>query len=62
MCVLAAVALVAVISTSCNKNCTCKSKDGKISVTYTKEDLEKYNLTCADMKNATAGSDEVTCK
>jgi len=62
LCVLAAVALVAVISTSCKKDCTCKSTDGTWSYTYTEEQLETYGLTCEDMKTVASYTSAVTCK
>ena len=67
MCVLAAVALVAVVSTSCKKTCTCKGKEkvggNSWSYTYTKEDLDKYNLTCKEMETiAKLVADDVKCK
>lgn len=43
LCILAAVAMVAVFSTSCNKKCTCKYPDGT-SVTF---DLKKLQDTYA---------------
>ena len=60
LCILAAVALVAVFSTSCKKKCTCKGPAG--SVTYDLKYLQdKYGVTiekCADMNI----EDVLTCK
>ena len=47
LCILAAVALVAVFSTSCNKKCTCKTYEaGKVVATTTMENPNK-NVKCA---------------
>lgn len=35
LCILAAVAMVAICSTSCNKKCTCTETLGGISTTFT---------------------------
>ena len=40
LCILAAVAMIAAVSTSCNKKCTCKANG--VSVTY---DLKKLQDT-----------------
>lgn len=47
LCVLAAIAIVAVFSTSCNKKCTCKVNG--ITATY---DLKKIkDMTGIEIKN-----------
>ena len=46
LCILAAVAMVAVFSTSCNKKCTCKV--GGLSYTYDLKQIK--DLTGVDIK------------
>ena len=53
---LAAIAMVALFTTSCNKKCTCKTYAGGL-VVYTQEDIEiESGKKCADM--GTIFSDE----
>ena len=43
LCVLAAVAMVAFFSTSCNKKCTCKTyRDGKVVDTVTDDNPDTH--------------------
>jgi hypothetical protein len=49
MCVLAVVAMVAVISTSCSKDCTCKTSiDGGLETTST---ATIKNGKCSDLNS-----------
>ena len=65
LCVLAAVAMVAVFSTSCNKKCTCKTYEaGQVIATVT-VDNPNTNVKCSTY-SATAdygqGKEGVECK
>ncbi|MDR1112832.1 MAG: hypothetical protein LBL18_03625 [Bacteroidales bacterium] len=63
LCVLAVIAMVAVVSTSCNKDCTCKGTlNGEDwSHTYTKDQLN--GVACSTMDAAWSMSvSDVKCK
>ncbi|MCQ2271898.1 MAG: hypothetical protein MJZ72_03815 [Bacteroidales bacterium] len=58
LCVLAAIAMVAAVTTSCNKKCTCKTYvDGKemMSVTVNLEELNKQLGTKETCKSISEG-------
>ncbi len=65
LCILAAVALVAVFSTSCNKKCTCKGYEaGEVIATATEKNPNK-NIKCkdyTDVKTYDDGKWGVECK
>lgn len=51
LCVIAACLMIAAVSTSCNKNCTCKTYVND-SLTATAEDIDISNTNyskCSDM-------------
>lgn len=65
LCVIAAVAMVAVFATSCKKDCTCKTyMNGKetASITIHADQLEAQGIKCADMSSAELDGVGVTCK
>ncbi|MDR1345112.1 MAG: hypothetical protein LBK03_00215 [Bacteroidales bacterium] len=63
LCVLAVIAMVAMVSTSCKKNCECTTEtDGKVIGTVTSE---IKNGKCSDLESEiTIGSSttKTTCK
>lgn len=67
LCVLAAIAMVAAITTSCEKKCTCKTYLGGkeiASMTINMDEINKEagtNIKCADMNEGTS-SDGIVCK
>lgn len=65
LCILAAVALVAVFSTSCNKKCTCKEYEaGEVVATVTEKNPNK-NIKCKDYTDIMTDEDGkwgVECK
>ncbi len=65
LCVLAAVAMVAVFATSCNKTCTCETYlNGKVVSSTTMENPDKKQK-CSDYTTAiTVGNvtEGVVCK
>lgn len=62
LCVIAAIAMVAAVSTSCNKKCTCTVKGSTASTTFSIDELNKnYNANikkCSELNLA----DVITCK
>lgn len=64
LCILAAVAMVAVFSTSCNKGCTCKEyENGKVVSTQTYDKLNKEQCKALSIVVTTSdGKTGVECK
>ena len=63
MCVLAAVALVAVVSTSCKKTCECTTKAGGVVIATASSEIKKGKCSDLDSKTTVLGiTQETTCK
>lgn len=64
LCVLAAVAMIAAVSTSCKKGCTCKEySDGKVVATQTYDNISKENCKALSIVVTTSdGKTGVECK
>lgn len=64
LCVLAAVAMVAVFSTSCKKGCTCKEyENGKVVATETFSELNKDQCKALSLVVTTEeGKNGLECK